>query len=749
MAEPNDPSFNELFKAHPLPMWVYDLETLAFQAVNTAAIVHYGYSEAQFLTLTLADLRPPDELPKLYANLKSAPQDTLEKSGIWCHRKKDGALIDVEISSHPLWFHGRPCKFVLAHDVTDQLQAQRKIARLNRVYALLSGINSAIVRIRDRDALFKEACRLATMEGGFVTASIDMVRENGETPRNESHAGRALPVRPALLESQWIATRAARERHPVVCNDIATDGALAPFDGHLAARGFRAIAAFPLLVGERITAVLTLVSDTPGVFDADELKVLNELAGDLSFALLFLDREEQLSYMAYYDVMTALPNRRLFQDRLTQLLRAGTSALTGVVLINLDRFAQLNDAMGRHEGDALLVQIAQRLGACLPESTSLARIGGDTFALMLCELARGEEAADILQQVIFGALDQPFELDGQEVRVSTRAGLALYPGDGNDAETLFKHAEAALKNAKSSGQRYLYYAPRMNAALAARMALENALQTALEERQFVMYYQPRVDLVTGAIVSAEALIRWNHPERGVVGPVDFIGLAEETGLIRPIGAWVIDAVCAQQKAWQDSGARIVPVAINLSAVQCMQAELLNMIAGTMAAYGLEQKHIEFELTETAVMTNPDEAARNLRALKALGVQLSLDDFGTGYSSLAQLKRFPFDFVKIDRSFISGVASNAEDEAIAAAIIAMAHSLGLKVVAEGVETEAQLGVMRSLKCDEMQGFLFSKALPAAQFEALVMSGKRLQSSLPSHEPTGGAPASNAVVHPGAA
>ena len=727
MPEPSDTAFNELFRAHPLPMWVYDLETLAFLAVNTAAVAHYGYSEKQFLALTIADLRPAAELPKLYANLKTAPRDTLEKSGTWRHRTHDGTLIDVEISSHPLTFHARACKFVLAHDVTDRVQAQRKIARLNRVYALLSGINSAIVRIRDRDALFKEACRLATMEGGFVTACIDKVGEPGTALRNESHAGRVLPARPALLEPQWIANRAARERQPVVCNDMASDGAMAPFGAHLAARGFRALAAFPLQVGEHMEAVLTLVSDQPDVFDADELKVLNELAGDLSFALLFLDREEQLSYMAYYDVMTALPNRRLFHDRLGNLLHTGSTgstAMLALVLINLDRFAQLNDALGRHAGDALLMQIAQRLGACLPESYNLARIGGDTFALTLGELARGEEAADILQQAIFGALDQPFELDGHDARISTRAGLALYPGDGADAETLFKHAEAALKNAKSSGERYLYYAPRMNAALAARMALEHALQTALEEGQFVMYYQPRVDLVSGAIVSAEALIRWNHPERGLVGPVEFIALAEETGLIRPIGAWVIDAVCAQQKAWQDSGAAIVPVAINLSAVQCTQAELINTIAGTIGAHEIEQKFIEFELTETAVMSNPDAAARNLRALKTLGVQLSLDDFGTGYSSLAQLKRFPFDFVKIDRSFISGVGSNAEDEAIAAAIIAMAHSMGLKVVAEGVETAEQLAVMHSLKCDEMQGYLFSRPLPAGEFAALVKSGRRL-------------------------
>ncbi len=724
MAQTHDTSFDELFKAYPIPMWVYDLETLAFMAVNTAAIRHYGFSEAEFLALTIADLRPAAELPKLYANLKNAPRDTLEKSGTWRHRTKSGALIDVEISSHPLSFHGRACKFVLAHDVTDRVQAQRKIARLNRVYALLSGINSAIVRIRDRDALFKEACRLATMEGGFVTACIDMVEADGLHMHNDAHAGRVLPQHAPELDEHWIANRAVRERQVVACNDIESDAAMQPFHKHLHARGFRAAASFPLIVGARVIAVLTLVSGIPDVFDADELKVLNELAGDLSFALLFFDREEQLSYLAYYDAMTALPNRRLFQDRLTQLLHHGGTSMVAVVLINLDRFSQLNDTMGRHTGDALLVQIGERLGHGLPDGFNVARIGGDTFALTLDGLARGEEAGELLQRSVFGALDQPFQLDGQEVRISTRAGLALYPADGGDAETLFKHAEAALKNAKLSGERYLFYAPRMNAALAARMALEHALQTALEEGQFEMYYQPRVDLPSGRIVSAEALIRWNHPQLGVVGPVDFIALAEETGLIRPIGAWVIDAVCAQIERWRDGGSVLVPVAINLSAVQCVQTELLNIIASTMAAHGIGQELIEFELTETAVMNNPDEATRNLRALKALGVQLALDDFGTGYSSLAQLKRFPFDFVKIDRSFVSGVGSSADDGAIAAAIIAMAHSMGMKVVAEGVETQAQLDVMRTLQCDEIQGFLFSRPLPADQFDALVRSDKRL-------------------------
>jgi diguanylate cyclase (GGDEF)-like protein len=398
--------------------------------------------------------------------------------------------------------------------------------------------------------------------------------------------------------------------------------------------------------------------------------------------------------------------------------------MLAVVLLNLDRFAQLNDALGRHAGDALLGQVARRLSTRLPDTYNVARIGGDTFALILTDLHRIEDAVQRLQDSVFGLLDQPYLLPSQQVRVSSRAGLALYPSDGCDAETLFKHAEAALRNARASGERFLFYEASMNAAMAARLALEHQLQTALAEDQFTMVYQPRVDLDSGKVVSAEALIRWKHPQRGLVGPVDFITLAEETGLIRPIGAWVIDAVCAQQQAWSEAGTPTVPVAINLSAVQCAHAELLSTIHGALSLHQVRHGLVEFELTETAVMANPDSAAHNLKALKQAGVQLSLDDFGTGYSSLAQLKRFPFDFVKIDRSFISGIDVNPEDKAIAAAIIAMAHSLGLKVVAEGVETLGQLEMLRMLGCDELQGYYFSRPVGAEQFEQLLRDDRRL-------------------------
>ena len=725
MAPTHDTSFNDLFKAHPLPMWVYDLETLRFLAVNLAAISHYGYSEAEFLGMTLADLRPSEELPRMYQMLATTPADSHGQGTVWRHCKKDGSPIEVEITFHPLRYQGRDARFVLALDVTARLEAERKIARLNRIYAVFSGISAAIVRLRDRAALFREACRLATVEGGMLAACIELADNDGRTLRPFADAGKPLPSRLRDPESCWPAQRALREQQPVILNDVCTDSGLGQFRIDLARAGVCSLAAYPFIVNGRVVAVLTLFADGTNVFDAELQKVMSELIGDLDFALLFLEREDQISYLALHDVLTGLPNRRLFMDRLGQLLAASGERPLAMVALDIDRFAHINNALGRHAGDALLTEVARRLALSLPDTASVSRVGGDAFALVLTDLARTEDALRLLQEQVLEPLAAPVPLDGQEIRISVSAGLALHPTDGSDAESLYRHAESALKNAKRSGQRYLFYAPQMNAALAARLAMENQLQTALAENQFDVYYQPRVHIRSGRITSAEALIRWRHPKGEVVGPVDFIPLAEETGLIGMIGAWVIEEVCAQQARWLEADEHVVPVAVNLSAMQSTHSNMLRDLRAPIERHMLPHGLIEFELTETAIMHNPDEAAANLNALKGFGVQLSLDDFGTGYSSLAQLKRFPFDFVKIDRSFVAEVDSSANDQAIAAAIVAMAHSLNLRVVAEGVEKESQLDVLRKLECDEMQGYLFSPPLPPEQFAQLLRREPRPQ------------------------
>ncbi|MBC7455844.1 MAG: EAL domain-containing protein, partial [Massilia sp.] len=651
-------------------------------------------------------------------------------------RHSDGTTIELHQVLEPLQEkadgNGNKRLFHTLQDVTLQKDQERRVAHLNRVAVVLSGINSAIVRFHDRNALFQEACRIAVNQGAFGMAwigVIDPLTQQGKVVA--SFGGKGEQVAPfstriGLLDGDLPWSVAVRELRPVICNDIDT---WLPAMGELQKHGYRSLAAVPLMLEHKAVAVLTLLSDEAGIFDEQEQKLLGELAGDLSFGLRFIDKEEKLSYLACYDVLTGLPNRMLFHDRLTQFLQGARhentiTPCTCVILLDLDHFSQLNDVLGRHAGDAVLSQVAKRISATLTEPYSLARISGDIFAIAVPNLQVSTDLTSILEQQIFGASNNAFTVDQQEVRVTARAGLALYPDDGRDAETLFKHAEIALKKAKSLDERYLYYAPQMNAALAARLKLRSELQQALETNQFVVYYQPRVDLLSGRIVSAEALIRWQHPQRGMVPPDHFIPLAEETGLIVPIGAWVIDAVCAQQSDWLARQVAIVPVAVNLSAVQFKKGLVLHTIRDSIAQHGLDPHYIEFELTESIVMSDPEEAARNLQAMKQLNVKLALDDFGTGYSSLAYLKRFPFDFLKIDRAFITDITKSPKDAMIATAVIAMGHSLNLRVVAEGVETEEQLDYLRRHRCDEIQGYYFSRPVPAAEFEAMLQDEKRL-------------------------
>ena len=624
--------------------------------------------------------------------------------------------------------------FTTIQDISEQRAQRQKITRLSQIYAVLSGINSAIVHIRQRDELLREACRVAVSHGAFSLAWAGVIDPDTFDGKVLACCG-GDPLYSELIRfsarddgpgSDRPASIAAREKRHVVCNDIAAEASMAPLAAELMARGVRSLAALPLVVERRVVAVIALFADEIDFFaQPDRIKLLDELAGDLSFGLQFIEREDRRNYLAYYDGLTGLPNSMLFHDRMGQFVHAaGAAGLVAVVVINLDHFVQLNEALGRQAGDATLQMVARRLADSLQEPFTLARIGADTFAIAFGGLQRGADALALLEQQVLAPLGLPFQLDGQELRVSVRAGIALYPADGSDADTLFKRAEVALKKAKSSSERYLFYAPRMNAAIAERVALEHGLRQALDGGQFTMHYQARVDLENGRIVGAEALIRWQHTQRGLVSPAEFIPVAEESGLIVPIGDWVIEAVCAQQAQWQAQQVPIVPVAINLSALQFKNGKVQHTIRAAMARHQLAPSQIEFELTESVVMDQPEQAVAHLRELKSLGVQLSLDDFGTGYSSLAYLKRFPFDFVKIDRAFITDIGKRPEDAAIATAVIAMAHSLGLRVVAEGVETAIQLEILRRQRCDELQGYYFSRPVAADAFAAMLRADRRL-------------------------
>ncbi|MGQ0709052.1 MAG: EAL domain-containing protein [Rhodoferax sp.] len=437
--------------------------------------------------------------------------------------------------------------------------------------------------------------------------------------------------------------------------------------------------------------------------------------------------EVQLEHQATHDALTGLPNRVLLLDRLTQAMiyseRSGRCA--AALLLDLDRFKDVNDSLGHGAGDQVLLAAARRLLGCVREGDTVARLGGDEFVVVLADVAQEEDVAALARKIL-ATLSKALSLGAQaELFPSASLGAALFPRDGDTPEILLKNADVAMYRAKERGGNAVsFYAPEMETWVRRRLHLEVGLRRALEQQEFVLHYQPQVDLGSGRIIGAEALLRWIPREGEMVPPDQFIPVAEKTGLILPIGRWVFAAAADQLRAWLDAGLVPVPVAVNLSARQFQEPELARLLGAELIRAGLESRWLELEITESALMDNLERAQALLREFKALGLRISLDDFGTGYSSLSYLKRLPFDTVKIDRAFIQELTSKPEDAAIVRVIIGMAHSLGLKVIAEGVETEAQLGYLRSRNCDALQGYLFSKAVSASEFAALLQEERSL-------------------------
>ena len=427
--------------------------------------------------------------------------------------------------------------------------------------------------------------------------------------------------------------------------------------------------------------------------------------------------EEKLRVVATHDPLTALPNRTLLHERLSHALAKAQrhGRLLAVLFVDLDRFKTVNDTLGHEAGDRLLQVTAQRLYDCLRETDTMARQGGDEFVVLMDELT-DREAITRVSQRILDAVGQPFVIDGQELHITASVGISVYPEDGR---TLLKNADIAMYRAKEKGKNnFQFYSAQIDNYSVERLALESGLRRALERDEFTLHYQPKVNIASGLITGMEALLRWQHPELGSIAPGRFIPIAEENGLILPIGAWVLKTACIQNRAWQRQGLRRFSVAVNLSPRQFAGETLLDDVKSALDASGLAPSDLELEITESMVMNNPEQAVNLLRQLKDLGIRVAIDDFGTGYSSLAYLKRFPIDSVKVDRSFVVDIPDDIDSMAIAQAVIAMAHNLRLKVVAEGVETEAQLGFLRGEGCDEIQGHYFCEARAAGEISAIM-------------------------------
>ena len=431
--------------------------------------------------------------------------------------------------------------------------------------------------------------------------------------------------------------------------------------------------------------------------------------------------EERIRQLAHYDDLTGLPNRVLFSQLLDQALSESkfSNKQVAVLFIDLDRFKLINDTLSHDSGDKVLQLVAKRLTEAVPRRDTIARFGGDEFVVLMRDCGIPTEAADTAQKLL-NAIAQPVTLEEQEFHLTASIGIAAFPNDGQSVQTILKNADVAMYRAKEHGKNnYQFYSSQMNLHSFERLVLERFLRRALEQEEFQLYYQPKIDLVTGRVTGMEALLRWMHPGMGMISPTRFIPLAEETGLIVPIGAWVLRTACAQIRTWQKQGLPALRVAVNISARQFAHDDLHATIVRVLDETGLAPELLELEITESLTMDNPEHATMLLKKLKALGIRLAIDDFGTGYSSLGYLKRFPIDNVKIDRSFIMDIPDDEDDVAITQAVIAMSHSLRLKVIAEGVETVEHLEFLRKHGCDEAQGYLFGAPMPAADFVKLML------------------------------
>ncbi|MEA2462841.1 MAG: hypothetical protein QOJ98_588, partial [Acidobacteriota bacterium] len=671
--------YRTLFEMNPLPMWVYDIESLAFTAVNDAAVRHYGYSRDEFLRMTIADIRPPEEIPIMLDAVKHI--EGRRGPTQFKHRQGDGTIIDVDVTSFEFITGTRRQRLVIAQDITERLSADEELRRSEARYRLLFERNLA--------GVYRTAA-----DGSVLDCNDACARILGYPSRDELLAGSARDfyfdhadrqrVVQMLREQKQISNLEQRMRRP--------DGTT-----------IWVIENVSLLEGDILEGTLIDITDRKRA-------------------------QEQMEYQAYHDALTGLPNRLLFRDRITVALAHARrhSRVASVMFLDLDQFKLVNDTLGHTVGDRLLQVIGNRLVGCVRAEDTVARMGGDEFTILLADLSERRGAAAVAQKVL-EAIRQPIVIDEHELYVTTSIGIAIFPDDGDDAEAVLKNADRAMYRAKEVGRdNYQYATPARFDAADGRLALERKLRHALERDEFVLHYQPMVEIATGRVVGAEALVRWQDPELGLIPPEEFIPIAEETQLIVPLGAWVLRTAITQMKAWHDAGHAWLRVAVNLSPRQFQDRELVTIVERVLADTGFPAQFLDVEITESTAMQNAELSLSILNRLKEMGVRISIDDFGTGYSSLSYLKRFPIDTVKIDQDFVRDLTT--DDAAIISAVISMARALNLRVIAEGVETEEQLAFLRREQCAEMQGFLYSQPLSPADFEKALRIGLRGQVSV---------------------
>ena len=709
---------------------------------NPAAEAIFGISRERALGKSMAEMIIPPRLRDAHHRgfahyLATGEGPILGKRLELEAIRADGTEFPIELAITAIQSQSGTLFTGFIRDITARKESEEKIHHLNRVYAVLSGINALIVRVRDRSELFQGACRIAIEAGQFPMAWIGVADRETKRVKPVAWGGEAekflasapLSMSENSAAGRGMSGRAIKEKKAVIANDIQSDPR-AQMREQCKERGISSLVMLPLVVQGEGIGVLALYAKEVGFFDDEEMKLLLELAGDVSFALDHIGKEAKIEYLAYYDSLTGLANRSLFHERLVQYVSAAQSEKSrlAVAVVDIDRFKIINDSLGRQAGDELLRQISERIESHAGP-IRMARISADRFAIVRVGVSSESEVARLVEQWLAECFGPPYVVSGTELRVSAKAGIALFPNDGTDADALFQNAEAALKKAKTTGERYLFHTRQMTERIGEKLALENKLRQALEKEEFVLHYQPIVDTGTRRILEVEALIRWRSPELGLVPPLQFIPLLEETGLILEVGSWALNRAVLDHRKWVEHGVTAPRIAVNVSPIQLRRREFVEVVHKAVAQ-DTSPHGIDLEITESLVMEDIETTIERLKAVQLLGVRISIDDFGTGYSSLAYLARLPVQTLKIDRSFIITMLGDPATMTLVSTIISMAHSLRLKVVAEGVDSEEQASALKRLDCDQMQGYLFSKPVSFDEITVLLGSGI-MQQLKPAH------------------
>ncbi len=717
-----------LIDASPLAI-VVQSEDGVVNRWNRAAERIFGWSEREVLGRQSPSV-PPDKLAE-----KAQFLDRIRRGEEFLNveterQRSDATRIAVSLSAAPLRNADGVAdgSVMILADISERRrseQLQQLEHAVTRVLSESQGIEEAM------QAVLEKFCTTAGWAYGarWVLNTADQQLNCIESWQVDTPAAKAFaefnhtvrrdfqPHSGGLLRGVWATGE------PVWMEDVAAE---ASFNrGAEAARaGLHAAMAFPILILGKFYGVIEFFAAERRPRDDGLLRVARSIGSQVGQFIARKEAELNLTFFANHDALTGLPNRAMFGERLAQALARAqrNGRKVAVMFLDLDRFKIINDTLGHDAGDRLLQEVATRLRNCLRESDTIARQGGDEFVVLVEDMNGTAQAAGVAQKIL-DAVAEPYELSGQDYHVTASIGVSVYPEDGSDMQALLKNADIAMYRAKETGKNnFQFYSAQANRHSLERLALETDLRRALERQELHLHYQPKIDSRSGCVTGVEALLRWQHPTRGAIAPAELIGLAEETGLIIAIGDWVIRTACRDAQAWGAAG-NAVPVAVNLSARQFGRDGLVDAVAEVLRDSGLAAAQLELEITESAVMDNAERAALVLDRLRAMGVRVALDDFGTGFSSLGYLKRFPVDSVKIDRSFIADLARNSDDAAITRAVIAMAHSLRLKVTAEGVETAAQVKFLRDHDCDEMQGFRFGAPCDAAALAVCLAAPPR--------------------------